>query len=52
LVEAQRYKPKVACTMGSLRFFRPRYDPGYDSASNRNEYQKFMLKVKADGAYS
>jgi len=24
-------------------FFRPHYGPGVDSASNRNEYQKYFL---------
>ena len=27
--------------------FRPHYGPGIDSASNRNEYQKYFLGVKA-----
>jgi hypothetical protein len=27
------------------------YDPRVDSASNRNEYQKYFLEVKAAGAY-
>ena len=29
--------------------FRPHYVPGVDSASNRNEYQKYFLQVKAAG---
>jgi hypothetical protein len=37
-----------------LEFFidiiRPHYGPGVDSASNRNEYQEFLLGVKAAGA--
>jgi len=28
----------------------PRYGPGVDSASNRNEYQEYFLGVKAAGA--
>jgi len=24
--------------------FRPHYDPGIDSASNRNEYRKYFLR--------
>ena len=28
----------------------PQYDPGVDSASNRNEYQEYFLGVKAAGA--
>jgi hypothetical protein len=28
-------------------FFRPNYGPGVDSASDRNEYQKYFLGVKA-----
>ena len=30
--------------------FRPHYGPGVDSASNRNEYQEYVLGVKAAGA--
>jgi len=30
--------------------FRLCYDPGVDSASNRNEYQEYFLGVKAAGA--
>jgi len=30
--------------------FRPHYDPGFDSASNRNEYQEYFLGVNAAGA--
>jgi len=30
--------------------FRPHYGPGVDSASNRNEYQAYFLRVKAAGA--
>jgi hypothetical protein len=26
------------------------YDPGFDSASNRNEYQEYFLGVKVAGA--
>jgi hypothetical protein len=29
--------------------FRPLYDPGVDSASNRNEYQKCLLVCKCGG---
>jgi len=29
--------------------FRPHYDPGIDSASNRNEYQRHFLGDKAVG---
>ena len=31
--------------------FRPQYGPGVDSASNRNEYQKYVLGLKAAGVY-
>jgi len=58
LVEALRYKP------GGFRFdsgwchwnfsltksFRPHYSLGVDSASNRNEYQEYLLGIKAAGA--
>jgi len=30
--------------------FRSHYGPGVDSASNRNEYQEYFLRVKAAGA--
>ena len=36
--------------MGSLGFFID-CGPGVDSASNRNEYQGYLLRVKATGAY-
>jgi hypothetical protein len=31
-------------------FFRPHYGPGVDSVSNRNEYQEYLLGVKAADA--
>jgi len=31
---------------------RPHYDPGVESASNRNEHQEYFLEVKAAGAYN
>jgi hypothetical protein len=58
LVEALRYKPEVPGSIpdgviGNFRWqsFRPHYDPGVDSASNRNKYQKYFLGVKVAGAY-
>ena len=30
--------------------FRSHYGPGFDSASNRNEYQEYFLGVKTAGA--
>jgi len=33
-----------------IKSFRSHYGPGVDSASNRNEYQKYFLDVKAAGA--
>jgi hypothetical protein len=33
-----------------IKSFRSHYGPGVDSASNRNEYQKHFLGVKAAGA--
>ena len=42
-----------ACVSGffiDIKSFRSHYDPGVDSASNRNEYQKYFLGVKAAGA--
>ena len=32
-----------------LKYFQLHYGPGVDSASNRNEYQKHFLGVKAAG---
>ena len=50
LVEALRYKPegrgfdsRWCHWILSLTSFRPHYDPGVDSASNRNEYQEYFL---------
>jgi len=33
-----------------IKSFRSHYYPGVDSASNRNEYQKYFLGVKTVGA--
>ena len=33
-----------------IKSFRSHYGPGIDSASNRNEYQKYFLRIKAAGA--
>jgi len=33
-----------------IKSFRSHYGPGVDSTSNRNEYQKYLLGVKAAGA--
>jgi len=33
-----------------IKSFLSHYDPGVDSASNRNEYQDHFLGVKAAGA--
>jgi len=46
LVEALRYKTD------GRRFdpFRPHYDLGVDSGSNRNEYQEYYFGAKAAGA--
>jgi len=33
-----------------INSFRSHFDPGVDSASNRNEYQEYFLGVKAAGA--
>jgi len=34
----------------AFKSFRSHYGPGVDSASNRNEYQKYFLGVKTAGA--
>jgi len=47
LVETLRYKPEGRGFDSPIiimtQSFRPHCDPGVDSASNRNEYQKFFL---------
>jgi hypothetical protein len=30
--------------------FRPHYGTGFDTATNRNEYQEYLLGLKVDGA--
>ena len=60
LVEALRYKPEGRgfdfrwCyrNISLIYSYRPHYGPGVDSASNRNEYQEYLLGVKAAGVYS
>ena len=49
LVEALRYKPEGR-GFDSLLCHWPHYGPGVDSASNRNEYQEYFLRVKVAGA--
>ena len=54
LVEALRYKPEgrwfdsrwCHWNFSLTKSFRPHYGPGVDSASNRNEYQKYFLGGK------
>ena len=49
---------KVTCSIPAgvggffidIKSFRSHYGPGVDSASNRNEYQEYFLRVKAAGA--
>jgi len=48
-------RSRVRFQLVSLNFsltqsFRPHYDLGVDSASNRNENREYFLGVKADGA--
>jgi len=58
VVKVLRYIRKVAGSIpaGISGFFidikalRSHYGPGFDSASNRNEYQEYSLGVKAAGA--
>jgi hypothetical protein len=57
VVEALRYKPDgrgidsrwCHWNLFLTYSFRPHYGPGVDSASNRNEYQEYILWVKAAG---
>jgi hypothetical protein len=54
LVESLRYKPEgreFDFRWGSLKFlidlyFWPHFDPGIESASNKNEYQGYLLGDK------
>jgi hypothetical protein len=57
VVEALRYKPQGRgndsrwCHWNFLlTSIRPHYGPEVDSASNRNKYQGYFLRVKAAGA--
>ena len=57
VVKVQCYKSEVRCSTPAdvsgffidIKSFRSHYDPGVDSASNRNEYQEYFLGVKAAG---
>jgi len=40
----------VPVNFSLTKSFRSHYGPGVDSASNRNEYQEYFLRVKAAGA--
>ena len=55
LVEARRYKPEGrgfdSPMMSLTKSFRPHYGPGVGSASNRNEYEEGLMRVKAAGTY-
>jgi len=54
LVDSLRYKPEgrrfdsrwCYWRFSLTYFFRPHYDPGIDTASNRNEYQEYFLGSK------
>jgi len=54
LFEALQYKPESSGFVFRLRHsklsFLPHYGPGVDVASNRNEYQGYLLGAKAAGA--
>jgi hypothetical protein len=55
LVEALRYKPEgrgfdTRWCHWNFSLTLPHYGSGVDSASNRNEYRKYLLGVKAAGA--
>jgi hypothetical protein len=59
LVEALRYKSEgrgfdsqwCHSNFSLTSSFRPHYGPGVGSATNRKEYQEYVLGVKAAGAY-
>jgi hypothetical protein len=45
----QAIRSRVLLPIASLKFFidisfRPHYGPEFDSASNRNEYQEYILR--------
>ena len=53
--EVQSTREQNKIPMGLLQFcidlyFRPHCGPGVDTACNKNEYQKYLLRVKAAGA--
>jgi len=49
--EGRWFDPRwCQCIFIDIKSFRSHYDPGGDSASNRNEYQDYFLGVKAAGA--
>jgi hypothetical protein len=58
VIEALRYKPDgrgidsrwCHWNFSLTQSFRQHYGPGMDSDSNRNEFQKYFLGVKAAGA--
>ena len=56
MVKALRYKPAGRgfdsrwCHLNFSVTFRSHYGPGFDSASNRNEYHVYFLGVKAAGS--
>ena len=59
LIEALRYKPEDRVfdsqwcywNFSLTHFFRPHSGLGFDTGSNRNEYQEYFLGVQAAGAY-
>ena len=56
MVKVLCYRSLVRSQLVSMEFFidiksfRSHYGPEVDSASNRNEYQEYFLRVKAVGA--
>jgi hypothetical protein len=58
MLEALRYKPEgrridsrwCHWNFSMTLFFQPHYGPGVVLAPNRNEYQEYLLGVKAAGA--
>ena len=58
VVKVLCYKSEVACSIPvgvigyfiDIKSFPSHYDPGVDSASNRDEYQEYFLRVKTAGA--
>jgi len=48
--EGRWFDPSPSGFFMDIKSFRSHFGPGVDSASNRNQYQEYLLGVKAAGA--